>query len=343
MTTLSRMPVAASPQPQPPGEAEPMLGNSEPMRRVYHLIARVAPTQATVLLVGESGTGKELAAHMIHRRSRRRHSRMVAINCGAIPENLIESELFGHEKGAFTGAARTRKGVFERVSGGTLFLDEITEMPLPLQVRLLRVLETGRITRVGGEEEIPVDVRVIAATNRDPGEAEAQDHLRKDLLYRLSVFPIHLPPLRHRGEDIELLARHFLADYNRAEGTQKRFAEATVAGLRSSAWPGNVRQLRNVVYRAFILADDTIEPAHLPRSLTAEPSPEDGGALRVAVGTRIADVEKRLIEATLTHYDGDKRQTSEALGISLKTLYNRLNEYQAGTGRNANGPPTSHV
>ena len=339
MTTLtqpSHRQVAAI---QPDGET--MLGNAAPMRRLYHLIARVAPTTATVLLVGESGTGKELAARAIHSRSRRRSHRFVAVNCGAIPENLIESELFGHEKGAFTGAGRTRKGVFERACGGTLFLDEITEMPLPLQVRLLRVLETGCVTRVGGEEEVPVDVRVIAATNRDPADAVADKHLRKDLLYRLSVFPIHLPPLRHREEDIELLAQHFLAQHNRDEQCQKYLTPETIARLRSHAWPGNVRQLRNVVLRAFIMADDAIEPRHLPSTLIGETAEADGvsaathaadeasdGTLTVTPGTPIADVERRLIQVTLDHFDGDKKRTSQTLGISLKTLYNRLNAYQ---------------
>ena len=306
-----------------------MLGNSEPMRRLYHMIARVAPTNATVLIVGESGTGKELVAQHLHRRSRRRDQKFVAINCGAIPENLIESELFGHEKGAFTGAARTRKGVFERASEGTLFLDEITEMPIHLQVRLLRVLETGRLVRVGGDEEIAVDVRVIAATNRDPADAVADDRLRKDLLYRLSVFPIHLPALRQRGDDVDLLAHHFLALHNQAEATAKRFAAATLDQMRAFSWPGNVRQLKNVVFRAFILADDEIRPEHLPK-LTASPSEAaaPGDALTVTVGTPIADVERRLIEATLEHFAGDKKRTADTLGISLKTLYNRLNAYQ---------------
>ena len=308
-----------------------MLGNSQPMRRLYHMIARVAPTHATVLLVGESGTGKELVAQTLHRRSRRRHKPLLAVNCGAIPENLIESELFGHEKGAFTGAGRARKGVFERACGGTLFLDEITEMPVPLQVRLLRVLETGCITRVGGEEEITTDVRVIAATNRDPAEAVGDHCLRQDLLYRLSVFPIHLPPLRQRGDDVELLAQHFLQEYNRTEGLQKRFSEETLAHLRSTEWPGNVRQLKNVVFRGFIMAEETIEPHHLPRPLMEGGGEVCGEALTVSLGTPIADVEKRLIQATLEHYDGDKKRTSEALGISLKTLYNRLNVYQTET------------
>jgi DNA-binding NtrC family response regulator len=320
---------AASPAPAPAAaEAPTMLGNSEPMRRLYHLVARVAPTHASVLLVGESGTGKELVAHNLHRRSRRRNQAMIAINCGAIPENLIESELFGHEKGAFTGAARTRKGVFERAHGGTLFLDEITEMPIQLQVRLLRVLETGRVTRVGGEEEIAVDVRVIAATNREPAEAVADDRLRRDLLYRLSVFPIHLPPLRDRGDDVVLLAEHFLSQHNRAEGTAKRFAPDTIERLQSLSWPGNVRQLKNVIFRAFILADEVVEPQHLPRpSLETHEQPIGGDALTVTLGTTIADVERRMIEATLDHFDGDKKRTSDALGISLKTLYNRLNAY----------------
>lgn len=320
--------------PVAPTDAEPeaMLGNSEPMLRLYHMLARVAPTNATVLLVGESGTGKELAAQMIHRRSPRRHTRMIAVNCGAVPENLIESELFGHERGSFTGAARARKGVFERAHGGTLFLDEITEMPVQLQVRLLRVLETGKITRVGGEEEIEVDVRVIAATNRDPQDAVAEARLRHDLLYRLSVFPVHLPPLRQRSDDVDFLALHFLAEHNHANGSSKAFSRDALRWLREQSWPGNVRELKNIVMRAFILADDVIEPLHLPLPAASRVAADNADAITVTVGTPIADVEKRLIRATLTRYEGDKRRTAETLGISLKTLYNRLNEYQAEPG-----------
>ena len=233
-----------------------LIGASRAMQGVYDLIAKVARTDATVLLTGETGTGKEVVAQTIHRLSRRHKEPFVAVNCGAVSATLIESELFGHERGSFTGADRTHKGVFEQAHRGTLFLDEITEMPVELQVRLLRVLETGTLTRVGGTETLRVDVRVIAATNRRREEAVAAGTLREDLLYRLNVFPIALPPLREREDDVELLAKHFLAELNRAEGAGKQLTRAALARLRAHAWPGNVRELRNVVQRAFIVAED---------------------------------------------------------------------------------------
>jgi two-component system, NtrC family, response regulator AtoC len=309
------------------GHFGPMIGASSTIQRVYDLIARVAPTDATVLLMGESGTGKEMVAQTLHELSKRRKEPFLPLNCGAISPNLIESELFGHERGSFTGANRMHKGYFERSVGGTLFLDEITEMPIELQVKLLRVLETGAIIRVGGDQQVPVDVRVIAATNRNPEEAVTQGKLREDLLYRLKVFPIHLPPLRERGEDVILLADHFLWQLNKTEGTAKKFARATLDRLKAHAWPGNVRELKNVVHRAFILADEEIGADCLP--------PEVGGVegftgpdLHFKVGVSIEEAERRLILATLEHYTGDKKKTSEVLGVSLKTLYNRLNAYK---------------
>jgi DNA-binding NtrC family response regulator len=309
-----------------------LVGRSKPMLEVYDLIARVAATDATVLVRGESGTGKELVAETIHRLSRRRDAPLVPVNCGAISPNLIESELFGHERGSFTGADRLRPGLFERANAGTLFLDEITEMPLELQVKLLRVLETGSVVRVGGSEPIAVDVRIIAATNRDPGEAVKAGQLREDLYYRLNVFPIALPPLRERTGDVELLAEHFLAAQNREAGTSKRFGRAALERLRLEPWPGNVRELANAVQRAFILGEDEIGANALPPSSPAPPEAAEGLVLQVRVGAPIVEVERRLILATLELVRGDKKKAAELLGISLKTLYNRLNVYDAARG-----------
>jgi DNA-binding NtrC family response regulator len=314
------------------GRFGPLVGASPQMQAVYDLIMRVAPTDAMVFVQGESGTGKELAAGTIHQLSRRRRQPFVALNCGAVSPQLIESELFGHERGSFTGADRTHRGYFERAHGGTLLLDEITEMPLALQVKLLRVLETGVITRIGGEREIAVDVRVIAASNRDPEEAVAQSTLRQDLLYRLNVFPILLPPLRERKGDVELLADHFLSKLNAAEGAEKRCARAAMDRLRAYHWPGNVRELRNVVERAFILADGEIEPGGLALPFQAEPAATDdasaGAWIRVRIGRSIPDVERQLLLATLDAHQGNKEATARVLGISLKTLYNRLSAYR---------------
>src|SRR6202789_3854125 len=236
-----------------------MLGNSPAMQTVYDQVGRVAPTAASVLLIGESGTGKEVAAQTLHELSLRRKHSFIGVNCGAISPNLIESEMFGHERGSFTGADRQHKGYFERANGGTLFLDEITEMPMELQVKLLRVLETSTVTRVGGTQLIASDVRVICATNREPEKAVADNKLREDLYHRLNVFPIRLPPLRDRDTDIEQLAQFFLEDLNRAEGTHKTFSRDALVRLYQYGWPGNVRELRNYVQRAFIMADDVIE------------------------------------------------------------------------------------
>jgi two-component system response regulator AtoC len=326
-----------------------LIGRSEAMQEIYDLIARVAPTQASVFVTGESGTGKELVAQTVHALSKRKDGPFVAVNCGAISPNLIESELFGHERGSFTGADRRRRGYFEQAHGGTLLLDEITEMPIELQVKLLRVLESGCITRVGSTEALPVDVRVVSASNRDPQQAVAEGILREDLLYRLCVFPIHLPPLRERGDDVELLAEHFLAAVNRKEGSTKRWDPAALARLRAYEWPGNVRELRNAVERATILADSVIRPEDVPPgpgpgtgcavgsgSASGDParSAASGPVLRVEVGESIAEAERRLILATLEELDGDKKRAAELLGISLKTLYNRLAVYSAAeTGR----------
>ncbi|MFN9775318.1 MAG: sigma-54-dependent transcriptional regulator [Burkholderiales bacterium] len=329
-----------------------LWGRSAPMQRVYDQIARVSPTVVNVLLVGESGTGKEVVAQTIHELSRRRTQPFLAVNCGAISPQLIESELFGHEKGSFTGAMRQHRGFFERAHGGTLFLDEITEMPLDLQVKLLRVLETGTFGRVGSDEVFETDVRIVAATNRQPLAAVHQGKLREDLYYRLNVFQILLPPLRERLEDIELLAPHFLHQISAAEGTPKRFAPAAIERLKQYHWPGNVRELRNVVQRASIMSDGTtIEQLQLPdeggsagaaaaaaRGASSADEPRAGvpPTLRVRVGASIAEVERQLIFATLEHCGGVKERTADVLGISLKTLYTRLREYgQSGEAASA--------
>ena len=302
-----------------------LLGSSTPMQKLYDQVGRVAPTSATVLLVGESGTGKELAAQTIHEMSRRKRAPFLPLNCGAVSPQLIESELFGHEKGSFTGADRQHKGYFERAHGGTLFLDEITEIPQELQVKLLRVLETGTFMRVGTTTPISTDVRIICATNRSPEGAVTDGKLREDLYHRLNVFPISMPPLRERGTDIELLAQHFLDVLNKQEGGTKSFAPATIAALYAHTWPGNVRELKNYVQRAFILADDVID-AHLAPATVAKP--ESAPLLAVRVGSTLDDVSRRLIEATLAEC-GSKRKAADLLGISLKTLYNRLAAYKS--------------
>jgi two-component system, NtrC family, response regulator AtoC len=307
-----------------------MWGMSGPMKRVYEQVSRVAATAVTVLVQGESGTGKELVAQTIHQLSRRRGRPFLAINCGAISPHLMESEIFGHEKGSFTGANRQHQGFFERAHGGTLFLDEITEMPLDLQVKLLRVLETGTFNRVGSTETQRADVRVIAATNRVPDRAVADGKLREDLLYRLNVFPIRLPPLRERKDDIGLLADHFLAEICKAEGQDKRFTSAAYDRMGAYDWPGNVRELRNVVQRAFVMASgSTIGDEWLELDVTRTVKQVAGPYLSVRVGSPLADVERTLIFATLEHFSGHKERTAAALGVSLKTLYNRLKEYSA--------------
>ncbi|MBN8281023.1 MAG: sigma-54-dependent Fis family transcriptional regulator [Gammaproteobacteria bacterium] len=306
-----------------------IIGSSPGMQALRDLLQRVAPTDASVLVTGESGVGKELVARGLHEQSRRAAGPFVAINCSAIPEGLIEAELFGHEKGSFTGALRTHPGVFERGSGGTLFLDEISEMPARMQSRLLRVLQTRRYTRVGGAAERPTDVRIVAATNRDVTEAVADGLLRQDLLYRLAVFPIHVPPLRARGADVVELALAFLAELNAAAGTRKCFAGDIDVFLRSHDWPGNVRELRNCIERAYILADQqlVLEPGLLlhPARDTGEPA----GCLPVRVGTRLDEAERQLIMATLIESSGNKRRAAALLGCSIKTLYNKLQHYRA--------------
>jgi DNA-binding NtrC family response regulator len=308
------------------GRFATLVGASPPMQKVYDLIDRVAGTDASILISGETGTGKELVAETIHRLSRRSKEPFLAVNCGALSAHLIESEIFGHERGSFTGADRMHKGYFERAYGGTLFLDEITES-VEIQVRLLRALETSALTRVGGSEQIKLDVRIVAATNLHVDEAVAAGKLREDLYYRLNVFPIRLPPLRERGDDIELLAEKFLGELNQAEGTAKHFTRACLERLRRHGWPGNVRELQNVVRRAFILADEDVGVDSLPLEVTEVAG---AGSLVTRVGTSIAEAERRLILATLEHCGGDKRKASGILKLSPKTLYNRLNQYKGG-------------
>jgi two-component system, NtrC family, response regulator AtoC len=358
-----------------------LWGKSLPMQRIYEQISRVAGTSVTVFITGESGTGKEVVAQTVHDLSRRRKRPFLAVNCGAISPNLIESEVFGHEKGSFTGAERQHQGFFERASGGTLFLDEITEMPLELQVKLLRVLETGRFMRVGSTVSQEADVRVIAATNRLPHQAVAAGKLREDLLYRLNVFPLDLPPLRDRLVDVPLLAAHFLTGISEQEGKVRRFSPAALTRLAAYHWPGNVRELRNAVQRAYVMAEseviderwlpevseaavvavavpvaDTPAPTPTPQATPAadaptpfvavqpplQPTPQPAAApalglasplaeecVVLPIGSSMAQAERALILATLRHYSHHKERTAAVLGISLKTLYNRLKEYVA--------------
>jgi DNA-binding NtrC family response regulator len=324
-----------------------LVGVSPAMQAVYDAIERVAPTDETVFLTGPTGTGKEVAAATIHYLSHRSSGAFVPVNCGAVPDNLLESEFFGHERGAFTGADRRHQGYFERADGGTLFLDEITEMQMDMQVKLLRVVETSKVTRVGGARELGVDVRIIAATNRDTDAAVRDGKLRRDLLYRLLVFPIGMPPLSERAGDVVLLARTFLERLNREHETTKEFTDAALARIGGHDWPGNVRELANAVRRAFVLAETHIDTEHLPLdggvppqeagadgrvAAGGDPSAGSPGRVVLRPGMSIKQAEQRLIEATLASCDGDKREAARALGISLKTLYARLNLYAARRG-----------
>ncbi len=308
-----------------------LVGSSEPMRQIYSLIEQVAPSSASVLITGESGTGKELVARTVHNLSPRRGAAFVAINCSAIPETLMESELFGHEKGAFTGAASRRPGCFEMANGGTLLLDEIAEMPVALQAKLLRVLEDRKIRRLGGGQEIPVDVRVLAATNRDPHDAVRRGSFREDLLYRLNVITIELPPLRRRREDIPLLAQHLVTQLAERHGRPARhLSSSALEVLKSHDWPGNVRELRNVVERAVIICSgEAIERLHLaPYPLEQRQRARDEDTLTLPVGTPIEEVERQMIFRTLQKTGNDKTRAAELLQISRKTLHNKLRVYR---------------
>ena len=306
-----------------------LVGNNVEMRKIYHVIAQAAPTNASVLITGESGTGKELVAQTIHQLSPRARGAYVPINCAAIPDTLLESELFGHERGAFTGAIERRQGCFELADHGTLFLDEIAEMTPPTQVKLLRVLQERSFRRVGGRAEQAVDIRIIAATNADPQTAVKEGKLREDLYYRLNVFEITLPPLRERKDDLPLLIQGFINEFNGRNGRSVAAVDAAaMAMLEAYAWPGNVRELRNVIERATIVADGRfIEPKDLP-SLTASGrgagAADAPAAPGLTAGMTVAQAEQQLIHITLEHTGGNKTRAAELLGISLKTLHNKL-------------------
>jgi DNA-binding NtrC family response regulator len=312
-----------------------LVAGAPAMQEVTRQIEQVAPTDATVLVLGESGTGKELVARTIHDHSARRRGPFVAVNCAAIPETLLESEIFGHERGSFTGATGRRPGCFELADGGTLFLDEIAEMSPATQVKFLRVLQDGRFRRVGGQSEIAVDVRVIAATNKSPAKALQDGSLREDLYYRIAVFTLTLPPLRDRTEDLGELVRVLLEEIDERHGRIVRGVdEAALAVLRRYAWPGNVRELRNVLERAVIVCSgDLIGLAHLPSppapaAVAMEPAAEEGADdVRLRVGTTVDEGERRLILRTLAYTGNNKTRAAEILGISLKTLHNKLNRY----------------
>ncbi|HSV33726.1 MAG TPA: sigma-54 dependent transcriptional regulator [Pyrinomonadaceae bacterium] len=310
-----------------------IIGESEAIKRAVAETQRVAQTEATVLLLGESGTGKELFARAVHHLSNRRDKPFVAINCAAIPETLIENELFGHERGAFTGAADRRQGKFELASGGTVFLDEIGELPLAVQGKLLRAIEEKVVDRIGGRAPIPVDVRIVAATNKDLRAAVDNGEFRGDLFFRLAVFPIQIPPLRERGGDVALLARHFAAQLGKElRGREAVLSDASIAVLGAHSWPGNVRELENLIERACILADaKTLEPKDLGLSpSTAQPQLlglDTSGTLSEAAERTIRLVEQQKIAVTLSAHDGNKTRAAEALGVSYKTLLTKIKEY----------------
>jgi len=312
------------------------IGQSRAMKEVFSLIEKVAPSKASVVITGQSGTGKEMVARAIHNGSPRRDKPFIAINCSAIPPTLMESEIFGYERGAFTGADQRRLGCFELADGGTLFLDEVGEIPPELQAKFLRVLEEERLRRLGGKNEVAVDVRVLAATNRDLKEQIKTNQFREDLYFRLNVFNIQLPPLRDRPEDIPALIEHFLRRFSRDGG--KRIRGVTPGALRRLSdyrWPGNIRELRNCVERAVLLCDgEYINEAHLPNDVLER----DGeAAIRLPLGIKLRDIDRAYIEATLVRFNGNKARTAQALGISEKTLYNKLHRYQADDERKGGG------
>jgi DNA-binding NtrC family response regulator len=311
-----------------------LVGKSPRMQRLFEELEMVANTDANVFIVGESGSGKEVVANTIHYLSRRRNKPFIAFNCGAISPTLIESEIFGHEKGAFTNAIKRREGYFEMAKGGTVFLDEITEMPIELQVKLLRVLEEGKFRRVGGNEEINIDARIVAASNRDPQKAIADGKMREDLYYRLNVFPIDVPPLRERLEDIPLFSHFFLQKLNETEEKKvDKIDPEFIEALQAFEWPGNVRELRNVVNRAFIMArTDTLTVECLPDKLVGNRRKRSKNAVSIPLGQPMEEVERIVIEETLNMTDGDRRKTAEILGISYKTLYNKTKKYKSAGG-----------
>src|SRR5437899_8669214 len=323
-----------------------LVGRSKTMQRVLGLIQQVAPSVASVLIIGESGTGKELAARTIHQLSPRGAKPFVAVNCAAIPETLMESEIFGHEKGSFTGAVERRAGCFELADGGTLLLDEIGEMPIGTQAKLLRVLEDRKLRRLGSKVETSVDVRVLAATNKIPDEAVARGELRNDLYYRLNVFNIHMPPLREHKEDIASLVQLLLAEMSGKHGRKvAAVSEAVLNLFRNYSWQGNVRELRNTLERAVSVCDGpVVETKHLPPNFgqtAIRTSAEDPDAVRLGVGTTVEEAEKLLILKTVEATNNNKTRAAEILGISLKTLHNKLKEYGSGTADGAAGQQES--
>jgi DNA-binding NtrC family response regulator len=313
------------------GRLGDLVGASKPMQEVMRIVEMAAPSSASVLITGETGSGKEIVARTIHKLSPRATGPFVAINCSAIPETLMESEIFGHERGAFTGAAERRIGCFELADCGTLLLDEIGEMPAPTQAKLLRVLEDRKVRRLGSKSETPVDVRVLAATNKDPDQAVGSGHLRQDLYFRLNVFQIHLPPLRDHKDDIPLLVEHILRDVNAKHGKHVRGVGAEVLDIfMGHTWPGNIRELRNVLERASIMCEkDLITRACLPGEFgkTAAKGPSDLSTIKFPVGTTVDAMERELILQTLGATGNNKTRAAELLAISLKTLHNKLKEY----------------
>ena len=314
------------------GSLGSLVGPSKKMQEIFRLIELVAPSTASVLITGASGTGKELVARTVHELSPRRGKPFVPINCAAIPETLIESEIFGHEKGAFTGALDRRTGCFELAEGGTLLLDEIGEMPVATQAKLLRVLEDRKVRRLGSKAETTVDVRVLAATNKVPEDAVARGELRNDLYYRLNVFNIHMPPLREHKEDVPDLVQTLLAEMSAKHGRKvAAVSEAVLNLFRNYSWPGNVRELRNTLERAVIVCvSAVVETKHLRPGFgqsKVRPSVEDPDAIRLGVGTTVEEAEKMLIVKTLQATGNNKTRAAEILGISLKTLHNKLKEY----------------
>ncbi|MDP5189029.1 sigma-54 interaction domain-containing protein [Rheinheimera baltica] len=304
-----------------------LVGSSRSMLKLYRTLRKVAVTEANILIVGESGAGKELVANTVHLASYRAEQPFIAINCGALSPELVDSELFGHTKGAFTGALRDHQGVFAQAEGGTLFLDEVTEMPIEQQVKLLRVLESGEYRPVGSDKCRQANVRIVAATNRDPQQAISDGLLREDLYFRLAQFPVVVPPLRDRNDDIVGLAQHFLAYRNAQEQQQKQLSTATLQLIAEHRWPGNVRELKHAVERAYILADKMIEPDHLLLEMALADTTETE-LNEVPAGVPLEQLEKAAILNTLEQNAGNKTDSAQQLGISVKTLYNKLEKYQ---------------
>jgi len=307
------------------GAGKTMVGQAPAFRACVETLRQAAPATATVLLMGESGTGKELAARFVHEQSARAKGPFVAINCAALPESILEAELFGVEKGAYTGAVSRREGRFERANGGTLFLDEVGEMPLSAQVKLLRVLQEGEIERLGGTQTIKVDVRVVAATNKDLQREVAEGRFREDLFYRLNVVAVRIPSLASRREDIPLLADFFLRRYAHKNGkTVRGFSQEALEILENYAWPGNVRELEHAVERAVVLCrSDVIERHDLPESVVSGPLGA-AGHITIPIGTPMEEVERRMIHETLRHTKGDKTMAARLLGIAARTIYRKL-------------------